>query len=69
MIKTRMDYRLVQNIELANGQTRTVIIDQGLGDNKSIDRMLSLRDMYRDHGDDVDLISWKEVTTTNIIED
>ncbi len=69
MIKTRMDYRLVQNIELANGQTRTEMIGQGLGDNKSIDRMLSLRDMYRADGYAVDLISWKEVTTTNIIEE
>jgi hypothetical protein len=69
MVKTKMDHKLVQYIELANGQKRTEIIDRNFGNDGGVLRLLALRDAYRKNNFDVDLISYKEVITTQIIEE
>jgi hypothetical protein len=68
MVKTKIDYRLVQYIKLANGQKRTEVIELNFGIDEGLKRLLNIRDAYRQNGFDVDLLKFKEVITTQIVE-
>lgn len=64
---TWIEYRLRQNIRLASGRDITEDIGQALTSER-IDRLIELRNEYRENGFDVDVVRISSSTVIEIIE-